>query len=106
MHDDAPLQIAETHEGGWVRLALNGELDIATARRLRERLHELKEAGSDVRLDLSQLQFMDSAGAHARAEALAESRADHWRLEVEPTMSHQVSRFIDVAKAAGWNIDL
>jgi anti-anti-sigma factor len=77
MHDDAPLQIAETHEGGWVRLALNGELDIATARRLRERLHELKEAGSDVRLDLSQLQFMDSAGAHALAEALAESRADH-----------------------------
>jgi anti-anti-sigma factor len=89
-----------------MRLALSGELDIATARRLRERLHQLKEAGSHVRLDLSRLQFIDSAGAHALAEALAESRADHWRLEVEPTMSHQVRHFIDLAIAAGWDIDV
>jgi anti-anti-sigma factor len=106
MHDDAPLQIEETREGAWTHLALSGELDLASARRLRERVRQLKEAGSHVRLDLSQLQFIDSAGAHALAEALVASRADHWRFEVEPTMSRQVRRFIDVAKAVGWNIDL
>jgi anti-sigma B factor antagonist len=106
MRDDTPLEIEETREGGWTRLALNGELDIATARRLRERVRQLKDAGSHVRLDLSRLEFIDSAGAHVLAEALAESRADHWRLEIEPHISHQVRRFIEVAKAAGWHIDL
>ena len=105
MQDDTPLQIEETREGTWTRLALSGELDIATAQRLRERLQQLKAAGSDVRLDLSQLQFIDSSGAHALADALAESRANHWRLEIE-AHSHQVRRFIEVAKAAGRPIDL
>jgi anti-anti-sigma factor len=106
MPDDTPLQIEETPEGTWTRLALSGEFDVATARRLRERVRQLQQAGSHVRLDLTKLQFIDSAGAHALAEALVESRADHWRFEVEPRMSHQVARFIEIAKAAGWNIDL
>jgi anti-sigma B factor antagonist len=106
MQDDTPLQIEETREDEWIRLALSGELDIATARRLRERLRQLRDAGSHVRLDLSQLEFIDSAGAHVLAQALAESRADHWRLEIEPHISHQVRRFIEVGKAAGWHIDL
>jgi anti-anti-sigma factor len=106
MQDDTPLQIDETREGTWTRLALSGELDIASARQLRDRLRRLQQSGSHVRLDLSQLQFIDSAGVRPLAEALIESRADHWRLEVEPRMSHQVRRFIDLVKAAGWNIDL
>ena len=105
MPDDPSLQIAETRDGTCTRLALSGELDIATARQLRERLRQLREGGSHVRLDLSQLHFIDSAGAHPLAEALAASRADHWRFEVEPRMSHQVRRFIDVAKAAGLCLD-
>lgn len=106
MQDDVSLQIEETREDAWIRLALRGELDIATARRLRARVRQLKETGSHVRLDLSQLQFIDSSGAHVLAEALVESRDNHWRFEVEPRTSHQVRRFIDLAKAAGWNIDL
>jgi anti-anti-sigma factor len=106
MRDDTPLRIEETREGAWARLVLIGELDIATARQLRERIHQLKEAGSHVRLNLSELEFIDTGGAHVLAEALAESRADHWRLEVEPNLSHQVGRFLDLARGAGWNIDI
>jgi anti-anti-sigma factor len=106
MNDDGPLQIREKHEGAWTRLALIGELDIASAPQLRERVRQLKEAGKHVRLNLSQLEFIDTGGAHVLAEALAESRADHWRLEIEQSMSNQVRRFLDLARAAGWNLDI
>ena len=52
-------------------LKLSGELDLAAARRLKEVLHFDVPQGGELTLDLSDLDFVDSAGlktilAHAR----------------------------------------
>ena len=47
------------------RLTLLGDLDLTTADTFRSRLAELKPSGRPVRLDLSQLAFIDSSGIEA-----------------------------------------
>jgi anti-anti-sigma regulatory factor len=52
-------------------------------------------------VDLSQLEFIDSAGAHALKDAIGQSQEGHWRVEVAPSMSDQARRFFDLMTAAG-----
>ena len=59
-----------------VRLVLSGELDLAVAEMLGGRLRQLRMAGCDVRLDLAELDFIDSSGLRELISALAESRSD------------------------------
>jgi anti-anti-sigma factor len=101
---DSRFEIEETHRDGWTRLTLGGELDLAAADTIRRRLEELRAANRHVRLDLSQLQFIDSSGAHVLLDAVDGSRKLRWRVEVEPEVSPQVRRFFALLESAGWNI--
>ena len=78
------------------RLILTGELDIASAPGLRKRLHELGAARRSVRLDLSQLDFMDSTGISIILLGLKDSIRNGWKLEVDPDVSPQVGRLIEI----------
>jgi anti-anti-sigma factor len=90
---DRPFAIRETVDlDQTVRLALLGDLDLATAEGLTTRLAELKSAGRPVRLDLSQLAFVDSAGIQALLLALTDARWTGWPLEVAPQVSPTVER--------------
>lgn len=61
----------------WVRVA--GELDLATAPRLRHTLGEAQFKARVVVLDLRELTFMDSAGIHAILDAATDARqAQGW----------------------------
>jgi anti-anti-sigma factor len=100
------FEIQEARGNGWVRLVVNGELDVATALTFRRRLRALKAANTHVCIDLSQLEFIDCAGAHALDDAIAESRYGSWRVEVAPDMSGQVRRLLDLIKSAGICLDL
>jgi anti-anti-sigma factor len=91
----------ETRRLGWARLCVSGELDLATALTFRRRLRVLKATSTHVRVDLSQLDFIDSAGAHALDEAIVDSRRGGWHVEVDPNLSHQARRFFDLTEAAG-----
>ena len=106
MDDQAPLEVEETREGTWVRVALRGELDVSSARVVRDRLGRHRKAGSNVRVDLSGLRFLDISGVHVICDALDDSRAHHCRVEVEPGMSSQARRVIDLCKAAGWDLGI
>lgn len=86
---------------GWVRLVVRGELDISVALTFRRRLRSLKRASTNVCVDLSELEFIDSTGAHTLNDALAEARQGSWRVEIAPEMSDQASRFFDLLAAAG-----
>lgn len=80
-----------------VRLVLSGELDLAVAEMLGDRLRQLRDARCDVRLDLAELDFIDSSGLRELIVALEESRADGWRLNIDPRVSDAVRRTVEIA---------
>ena len=86
----------EPDEGGPVRLGLIGELDIAGVDRLHDRLQALAEQRRPVRLDLRRLQFVDSSGLRELVRAVSDARRDGRVLELDPTLSPQVSQVIDL----------
>jgi anti-anti-sigma factor len=91
----ALFRIAERDDpDGARRLTLTGELDLASGSQLRDRLRELGAAGATVRLDLSQLDFMDSTGIGIIVRGLRDSARDGWKLEVDPNMPRQIARLI------------
>lgn len=91
------FQIRERVDGDKsLRLILLGDLDFAVAEKLVERLRELKATGRPVRLDLSALAFIDSAGVQALLVALTDARWDRWRLEVARQISPSVERAVQI----------
>jgi anti-sigma B factor antagonist len=81
---------------GTARVALVGELDIAVADAVEDRLRQLREQGREVRLDLAQLDFIDSSGVRAIVLGLKYARQDGTELEVDPRVSPTVQRMIEV----------
>lgn len=84
-------------DDGALRLALRGELDMAVADALTQRLRELKQRKAFVRLDLARLEFMDSSGLRAVSMALADASQDGWKLEIADEVTPPVARLIDLA---------
>lgn len=77
------LQIQESPMNGWLRLSLAGELDLASTPLLEDRLARLRALKDPVRLDLSNLHFIDSTGLQLLIRELGEARAKHWELGIE-----------------------
>lgn len=80
-----------------VRLALSGELDLAVADMLGDRLRMLRNEGYAVRLDLSELEFIDSSGLRELIIAVTESRSNGRQLEIEQQMTGPVRRTVELA---------
>jgi stage II sporulation protein AA (anti-sigma F factor antagonist) len=79
----ADFEIIDSREGEWVCLTVSGELTMATAGSLDDRLRSFRAAGTPVRLDLSRLGFMDSNGLTVLVRALNHAREGSWKLEVK-----------------------
>jgi len=78
----------------WFRVA--GELDLATAERLVDRLGPVAEAPGDLHLEASRLTFIDSSGLHALIR-LSRKLDDHGRL-----ILHRADPFVrNVVSIAG-----
>ena len=90
--DYPQFAICESEEDGGTRVTLTGELDLATAPVLRDRLNQSRADRRDVRLDLSNLQFIDCAGIHVLIRAFNDAQSDGVRLEVEGNLAPQVKR--------------
>jgi ABC-type transporter Mla MlaB component len=73
---------------------------MSTALTFRRRVRALKADHTHVCIDLSQLEFIDTAGARALEDVLTDSRHGSWRVEVAPNMSCQATRFFDPTTAA------
>jgi anti-sigma B factor antagonist len=104
---DDELEIVEDElPGGVRRLKLHGELDMIGAPEVEARLEELARDGVDVRLDLSELTFMDSTGvrvlfgaAKARDDEpgkleIVRPEGEAWRV-IELTGLQRVLPFVD-----------
>ena len=76
------LTIEARHERGYPVVTVAGEIDIATAARLRERLFELAAGGRPLVADLDQVRFIDSAGLAALVGAAKRAAAHGGSLHV------------------------
>lgn len=83
-----------------VRLVLSGELDLAVAAMLGDRLRMLRKEGYAVRLDLRELEFIDSSGLRELFIAVSDSCCDGWRLEIDPQLTKPVRRAIELSGLA------
>lgn len=94
-------------EPGAVRLILGGELDLAVAEMLGERLRMLRDRGCSVRLDLADLDFIDSSGLLALIAAMSESRSNGWRMDIDPQLTDTVRRTVEISglRACLWPDD-
>jgi anti-anti-sigma factor len=95
--DEGVLEVRQTVDpDGYARLSLLGEFDQANSDGFLERLGELKRSGESVRVDLSELEFIDSSGVQAVLRSVRDAEGDGWRLEVDPRLSWQVKQVFDV----------
>jgi anti-anti-sigma factor len=75
------LQISSALVDGAVRVSLQGELDLASARRLEEHFATIDEhPPARVVVDLSSLAFIDSSGLRVLLLADARAREHHYEL--------------------------
>ncbi len=87
-----PFQILESQAGDCRRLSLVGELDMLAARLLEDRLASLRAVKTPVRLDLSQLDFIDSTGLHLLVRTVGDARIKGWEITIDPDVSAPVMR--------------
>jgi anti-anti-sigma factor len=95
--DEGALDVRRSVDpDGYARVSLTGEMDHANSGALLTCLDELKRSGESVRLDLSQLQFIDSGGVQAILRSVREADRATWQLEVDSRLSWQVKQVFDV----------
>lgn len=90
------FEILESQEGDWLRVLLTGELDIASAPVLEDRLSGLGARALAVRLDLSKLDFIDSTGLHAVIRAMKAASANGWRLQIDLDVAEQAMHVFEL----------
>lgn len=82
--EQPPFRVALELAGHTARVAIFGELDVASADTLRSILDEAIDAGvAEVRLDLAGLRFCDAAGIGEFVRARARLTRQHRRLILE-----------------------
>jgi len=100
------FEIREREEERHTRLAVAGELDLATAPALEDRLNRLRaerlrEPRDDRRwvvLDLSRLEFIDSTGVKVLFQAINYAQSDGWRLEIRGDLAPQVKQVAELTQ--------
>ena len=99
-HSHRVFRLEERFErDGSVRLMLIGELDVAVTDHLSTRLRELRKGGYSIRLDLSELQFVDSSGIEQILREVSDARRHGWQLAVDGPMTEQVARTVELVGA-------
>jgi anti-anti-sigma factor len=95
-----PLEMREYDDlDGALRLVVRGALDIVVVDRLTERLRALVATGRPVRVDLSELGFIDCTGLRTIAREGERARALGLRMEIDRPVSAPVKRVISFLKA-------
>jgi anti-sigma B factor antagonist len=98
-NDDLPTPFGlavHTLEADQVRIAVRGELDLATTTQLRQALDHELEAGRSTLLDLSEVDFIDSTGLAAIVGAVHRARQTGATFQVSSDLPSQAQRLLDL----------
>lgn len=80
------LEVDTQQRDRWSVVSLRGEIDVYTAPRLRQALIDLIEAGSsDILVDMSRVDFLDSTGLGVLVGGLKRVKAKDGSLEIVAT---------------------
>ena len=97
------FRIEESREDCLTRITVTGELDLATgpalAARFKEVRQALRRAPRDqrmVRVDLSNVEFIDSTGVHVLYTAIHDATIDGWHLQIGQELTPQVRAIAEI----------
>jgi anti-anti-sigma factor len=99
------FHIDERREGESTRLTLTGELDLASVEMLKNRLAQLEERRQAVRLDLSQLEFIDSVGLHLLLKTVQNARTRDWPFAIDPSLAPPVKTMFELIQLEDFLLD-
>jgi anti-anti-sigma factor len=80
-----PFQVRVQKLDGETVVIASGELDLATTGELRSCLTELRGDDHPIRLDMTDVEFMDSSGLHTLIRATEDFAADGSRFMIVPS---------------------
>src|SRR5438093_10513735 len=88
------LGLLEREQDGWTVLTVSGEIDIATAPSLRERLHSLLAEGKHrLVIDLDDVGFLDSTALGVLVGVLKRARMDEGEVRIASAQPRVVKVF-------------
>jgi anti-sigma B factor antagonist len=75
--------IEVAHEGDWIVVRLEGEIDVVSAPAAQDRIGELMALGyRNIRIDLQRVEFLDSQGINLLVSARKSALAGDGRMEI------------------------
>ncbi len=80
-----PFRVRVQKTDGETVVVASGELDLATTGELRSCLTELRGGDHPIRLDMTDVEFMDSSGLHTLIRATEDFAADGSRFMIVPS---------------------
>ena len=97
--DDAEIPFAvhlEPMRDGWVRVRVEGELALDSSSTLERAVEAELRANRHVLLDLSQIQFIDSAGLRAMTALVRTAKACGRKLRLSTDLPAHVQRLMEI----------
>jgi anti-anti-sigma factor len=97
LQSSAPFALRlEPMAGGWVRVCVEGELALTSASLLELAVERELEANSDILLDLSCIDFIDSAGLRAMTALVRSAKANGRRLKLSADLPPHARRLMEI----------
>jgi anti-anti-sigma factor len=97
MQSSAPFALRlEPMEGGWVRVRVEGELALTSSSLLELAVERELEANSDILLDLSGIDFIDSAGLRAMTALVRSAKANGRKLKLSADLPPHARRLMEI----------
>jgi anti-anti-sigma factor len=97
LHSSAPFALRlEPMEGGWVRVRVEGELALTSSPVLELAVERELEANSDILLDLSAIDFIDSTGLRAMTSLVRAARANGRKLKLSADLPPHARRLMEI----------
>jgi anti-anti-sigma factor len=83
-------------DGSWVRVCVEGELALTSSSLLELAVERELEAESDILLDLSRIDFIDSTGLRAMTAMVRSAKASGRKLKLSADLPAHVRRLMEI----------